>query len=142
MDKNQNQGFTLIELMIVIIVVAILATFILVGLAGARNAAEDSRRRGAVTQIRSFSSVHYSIKGNYFGLEGAEELTEILRKYDEVTGEDKVLKIIVSSSGSDFCAEIELKEGDYFCTDGSYRIVDDYIESRCTSESTNCDPVI
>ncbi len=134
---KKEKGFTLIELMIVIIVVAILATFILVALSSARNSAEDSRRKGAVSQIRTFSSVHYSIEGSFIGIKEAEDLSEIMKRYDKDTGEEKILTMFVAAG--DYCAEIELMGGDYFCTDGSYKIVDKYDSPRCISESINCD---
>jgi prepilin-type N-terminal cleavage/methylation domain-containing protein len=132
-----KKGFTLIELMIVIAVVAVLTTFILVALSGAREAAEDSKRKGAISQIRSFSSVHYSLQGGFSDLENANELSDIIDKYDINTGEEKVLKII--SGASEFCAEIELVNGTYSCTDGRYLIIDGYDERRCETGSVNCD---
>ena len=135
--NKDKKGFTLVELMIVITVVAVLATFILVALSGAREAAEDSKRKGAISQIRSFSSVQYSIQGGFTGLEGANELSEIIRKYDINTGEEKVLKIITEQDK--YCAEIEFVKGSYSCTDGRYLIVDGYDTRRCEIGSVNCD---
>ncbi len=140
--KKNDKAFTLIELMIVVVVIVILATMILVALSGARGTAEDSRRRGAVSQIRSFSSVHYSVGGSYEGLKEANDISDLIDKYDIDTGEKKVLQILVSENGMDFCAEIELTEGEYFCTDRTYKIVDNYTERRCTIESINCEESI
>ncbi len=137
MYREKKEAFTLVELMIVIAVVAVLATFILVALGGARDAAEDSKRKGAISQIRSFSSIYYSIQGGYDGMKDAGELGELIKKYDIDEGENKVLKII--TEGSEYCAEIELIKGGYSCTDGSYIIVDGYTERRCESGSANCD---
>jgi prepilin-type N-terminal cleavage/methylation domain-containing protein len=137
MYKEKRKAFTLIELMIVIAVVAVLATFILITLGGAREAGEDSKRKGAISQIRSFSSIYYSIQGGYEGMKDAEELTEIINKYDVDVGENKILRII--TEGNEYCAEIELIKGTYSCTDGSYIIVDEYTERRCESGSPNCD---
>ncbi|MCD6568701.1 type II secretion system protein, partial [bacterium] len=41
---HKNKGFTLIEMLIVISIIALLASMILVGMGGARAKARDSRR--------------------------------------------------------------------------------------------------
>ena len=130
-------GFTLIELMIVIAVVAVLATFILIALGGARDAAEDSRRKSAVSQIRSYASIHYTVEGSYQGIKEATNIEEVVKSYDEDTGEEKVLRILTDGSRK-YCAEIMLTDEGYFCTDGGYEIVEGYTDRRCTTESIDC----
>ncbi len=57
--KKQNHGFTLIELMVVITIIAILTTVVLVSLRGAREAAEDTNRMTAITQLRNFAYIDF-----------------------------------------------------------------------------------
>ena len=56
MTKNKNKGFTLIELMIVITVIAILAAIVLFGLGAAQKNARDVQRVQIMKsmQIRNF----------------------------------------------------------------------------------------
>ncbi len=143
-EKKKEKGFSLIELMIVIAVVAILATFTLIALQNARNSAEDSRRVSATTQIRSFSSVYYAINGTYENIESAPEIRDAIEKYDETMGEKKILRISVVGEGfnSKYCAEIELVNNDYFCVDESLQTVENE-ERRCGEDiggsiNTNC----
>jgi prepilin-type N-terminal cleavage/methylation domain-containing protein len=136
-EAGNFTGFTLIELMIVIAVVAVLATFILVALSGAREAAEDSRRKGAVSQVRSYASVHYTVEGGYQGIKEAEGIKEIVRRYHEGEGEEEVLLILTDGSAK-YCAEIMLTDERYLCTDGGYEIVEGHTDRHCTSESIDC----
>ncbi len=139
----KRKGFSLIELMIVIAVVAILATFILVALQGARNAAENSRRISAITSTRSFASIYYAINGTYHNLESAPELLEVLGKYGEEGGEQKVFRIFAEGGpDSNYCAEIQLVKGGYLCTDKGLEIIEGHSVNYCNDEDggRNCNP--
>ncbi len=139
----KKKGFSLIELMIVIAVVAILATFILVALQSARNAAENSRRISAITSTRSFASIYYAVNGTYHNLESAPELSGVLEKYDETVGEKKILRIFAEGGpNSNYCAEIKLINGSYLCTDKGLEIVEGHSTNYCNDEDggRNCNP--
>ncbi|MDO8752021.1 MAG: type II secretion system protein, partial [Candidatus Wolfebacteria bacterium] len=51
--KKKNEGFTLIEMMVVIAVVGILSAAVLAGLAPSRNKAKDARIVSGVQQARA-----------------------------------------------------------------------------------------
>ncbi len=97
MKKNrilsQNSGFTLIETLVVIAIIGILASFVLVGLLGARNRAFDVRRKAEISQIGKFLTQDCYLPvmevGDYgydfvlLAEELAEELSEKYPQYEK-----------------------------------------------------------
>lgn len=64
MMKNKK-GFTLIEMLIVITIIAVLASMILVGMGGARAKSRDTRRIGDLHNVMNALELYYSLKGTY-----------------------------------------------------------------------------
>ena len=60
-----KKAFTLVELMVVVAVIAILATALLVGLGKARKKARDSRRLSDAKQVQNLLELYYAKVGNY-----------------------------------------------------------------------------
>ncbi len=113
---QNKKGFTLIELMVVIAIIAILATVVLVALQGARDAAQDSKRKSSTTQVRSVAEVHYATRNqSYSGLgddNGAtppvyvnSEIGQLMAAHGPNDGN---LQINVNGDGDAYCAVIEL----------------------------------
>jgi len=136
MIKANKKGFTLIELMVVIAIIAILATVVLVSLQSARDRAEDTNRVSAVTQIRSFAEVYRSglTTLSYDGLDEEAEIEDTLTKYADE------LDLVISSDGENYCAEIELKTGGFYCVDSSLTAKDnsDKTTRTCASGNISC----
>ena len=66
MNKNYFQkGFTLIEMLIVVAIIAILASVFLVGLTGYRSSAYDSRRLSDLQQVQSYLELYYNANRSY-----------------------------------------------------------------------------
>lgn len=63
----KNKGFTLIELMVVMVVIGILAGLTLTGFAAARKTARDGQRKADLEQIRSALEMCRSDTGSYPG---------------------------------------------------------------------------
>jgi len=58
--KKQFKGFTLIEMLIVITIIALLASLILVGMGGARAKARDSRRIADLHNLQNALELYYA----------------------------------------------------------------------------------
>ena len=61
----KKKAFTLVELMVVVAVIAILATALLVGLGGARARARDARRVSDLKQVQNVLELYYAKMGCY-----------------------------------------------------------------------------
>ena len=63
--KNRSKGFTIVELLIVIVVIAILATLVIVTFTGIQQRARDSQRQTDVNAVASHLAAFYADKGFY-----------------------------------------------------------------------------
>ncbi len=61
----KNKGFTLVELLVVMTIVAILAGLALTSYQGARKNARDGKRKADLEQIRSALEMCYADEGSY-----------------------------------------------------------------------------
>jgi len=79
--KISKRGFTLIEILIVVAIIGLLASFVLVGLGGARSRARDARRIADLNQVQQSLELYYSKFGTYpvaTAWTGATGLTGVL----------------------------------------------------------------
>jgi len=67
---KKEKGFTLVELLVVVSVIAILASVVLVNLRGARERAMDTRVISSLGQVRAVAEIIHSRTGSYFNLCG------------------------------------------------------------------------
>ena len=67
MKKIKQQGFTLIEILIVVAIIAILASMVLVGLGPTQRAGRDARRISDLRSIQTGLELAYSKCGYYPG---------------------------------------------------------------------------
>ena len=63
--KKFSKGFTLIEMLIVITIIALLASLILVGMGGARAKTRDARRIADLHNVMNALELYYSSKSYY-----------------------------------------------------------------------------
>ena len=67
MMQENKKGFTLIEMLIVVTIVALLSSLILVGLQPARTAARDARRIVDLNQVKNGLELYFNKCGYYPG---------------------------------------------------------------------------
>ncbi|MBI2035135.1 MAG: prepilin-type N-terminal cleavage/methylation domain-containing protein [Candidatus Liptonbacteria bacterium] len=65
MSNVNKKGFTLIELLVVVAVIGVLASVILVGLAGFRGRGRDARRIGDLRQVQNGLELFFNACGSY-----------------------------------------------------------------------------
>ncbi len=63
--KNKQKGFTIVELLIVIVVIGILAAIVIVTFTGVQKKARDSDRKSDVNAISGLLEVYFADKGQY-----------------------------------------------------------------------------
>jgi len=62
---KKQKGFTIVELLIVIVVIGILATLVIVTFSGIQKKARDSQRQTDINALASHISAYYADKGYY-----------------------------------------------------------------------------
>jgi prepilin-type N-terminal cleavage/methylation domain-containing protein len=67
MNIKQKQGFTLIEILIVVAIIAILASVVLVGLGPTQQAGRDARRISDLSETQNGLELYYNECGYYPG---------------------------------------------------------------------------
>jgi prepilin-type N-terminal cleavage/methylation domain-containing protein len=65
MQKKQKQGFTLIEILIVVAIIAILASVVLVGLGPTQQQGRDARRLSDLREAQTALELYYNKNGVY-----------------------------------------------------------------------------
>jgi len=63
--KKQSKGFTIVELLIVIVIIGILATLVIVTFTGIQQKARDSQRKTDIGAVNSHVTAYYAETGTY-----------------------------------------------------------------------------
>jgi len=109
--KRKQQGFTIVELLIVIIVIGILAALVLVTFTGVQQKARNTERVTDVKAIASHLEVYNAQNGKYPTLDDINNVTSATWVADNLKGLDKealrdpkgtLYTLIASSSTSEY----------------------------------------
>lgn len=73
--KNKNKGFTIVELLIVIVVIGILATLVIVTFTGIQQKARNSQRQTDINAVDSHVEAFYAQYGFYPTLADLQDAT-------------------------------------------------------------------
>ncbi len=126
---NKKSGFTLIEVLTVIMIIAILASIILVSLDTARERARDVTIQNQVGQLRSLAEALYSFDTHYEDLKEAvtDRTTSDGMKIDRIETEIKKMnndgefKVEFETNSRAYCAYAQLARDSEqaFCVDST-----------------------
>lgn len=63
--RSRSGGFTIVELLIVIVIIAILATLVIVTFTGYQQRARNNQRQTDIKAVQSYIEAYYADKGHY-----------------------------------------------------------------------------
>jgi len=95
-NTKYRQGFTLVEMLIVIAIIAVLSTLILRGIGGALPKSRDARRIGDLRNVQSSLELFYSKQGTYPKATDWDELqTEMQVVLGEILNCQKIRRVVL-----------------------------------------------
>jgi prepilin-type N-terminal cleavage/methylation domain-containing protein len=155
MTRDKQRGFTLTELLTVIVIIGILASVVLVSLDLARKRARDSTMQRQLSQLRNVAEASFDWQDGYKRLEdmvgdSGSELEKIRNYIEDVGPEDysgtELFNIKFSTDDKQYCAYARFisEPDEIFCIDSSGkadREVDSYFECYAGSgdDEISCD---
>jgi prepilin-type N-terminal cleavage/methylation domain-containing protein len=147
-NMNKKKGFTLIEVLTVIMIIAILASIVLVSLETARNRTKDVTIQNQLGQLRSLAEALYTLEDGYedFTVNDHTENPKFLlvkEKIEDMGGSmTPDTNIRFSTDNQQYCAFSPLvrESGSVFCVDstGNADIISEGEEHGCTGDTFVC----
>ena len=113
-SRRDEEGFTLIELMVVVLIIAILIAIAIPTFLGARQRAQDSAAKSDLRNALASAKVYYTDTEDYSGFTNAE-LLAIEPSLTDVVGDGTL--VIVATTADRVCMERESKSGTMFYVD-------------------------
>ena len=137
---KSGAGFTLIELLVVIDIIGILASVLLVNLAGTRNRAKDSAIKLEMGQIRTALESFSLTYGTYVnGCTAASGGADCANLQADITGKQGGTAGVTNLSLGAYCVQYTLNSlGGDWCIDSTGYAGVPLATSPCTSTDTTC----
>lgn len=117
---QKTQGFTLVEMLVVVAIVGILAGMVVVSMSSSENSAEDARVKSGMDQIRTQSIIKEKDTADYSDMNCSDAdisalCTDVnahanagINLFRDATAANGVIN-------SNFCAYVQMKGGNYMC---------------------------
>jgi prepilin-type N-terminal cleavage/methylation domain-containing protein len=137
LKEKQKKGFTLIEIMIVVLIIILLTSFVVFAVDTARKRTRDAIIISSVEQVQALAKTVYNPKNGYKDLKNHENVEELKKRVEEMgmgrrflllfPDDKKDINVQYIDDFSEFCAYVQLfrNEEQFFCVDylGNARIV-------------------
>ncbi len=156
MIKNKK-GFTLIEILTVIMIIGILASVILISMGTARDRTADTTIKSQMSQFRTLAEAHYDFGANFDGFEEASRgegpdgerfirvKNDILKMNNaDPANEARYFGIHFSERNRDYCiyARMVRNTDEVFCVDSDGDARTEIVETgdtpTCSDENVSC----
>lgn len=98
--RRGNEGFTIVELLIVIVIIGILVTLVIIGYNGIQSRARDADRASDISTLKKKLEVFYAINGYY---PSAYDMTSSIFRRSQLDIKDDVITPAGSSSKITYC---------------------------------------
>ncbi|MDD5711042.1 MAG: prepilin-type N-terminal cleavage/methylation domain-containing protein [Candidatus Colwellbacteria bacterium] len=137
--KN-NQGFTLIEMLIVIAIIAILSGIVLVGVSGFQASARDSRRISDIRNAQNLLELYYTQQGVYPEVAGWDDLNDAIASSTDALPQPPAAGDLdyyyESTDGLEYVAGAELERPNNAARENAVTI--DSVDGNDCSETVYC----
>ena len=142
---KKPKGFTLIEMLIVITIIALLASIILVGMGSARAKARDSRRIADLHNVQNALELYFSKNGKYPTATNWDDLITDLTNADiginqipkdPLNNTTYIYRYGADDAGTDYVLGAQLEQ----CDNALNSDIDDasIYGINCSDQNTNC----
>jgi len=115
---SNNKGFTIIELIVVIAIIAVLAGIVLVNVQGYTNKAKDASMKSAIKQMYTLAQTVYEQTGSYLNTTSDPQYL-VIQKGTKQYSKEQFFDPIRGRyrDANSFCIWIDLFDGSKWCAD-------------------------
>jgi len=116
--NKKSKGFTIIELLVVVAIIAVLAAIVLVNVTQYINKGKDAAIKGNMSTILTNGAIHYDSAGNYTAFPLAAN-PAYNGPAEAIEAANAAPTAWVNGTGSAYCVKAVLKDTTTYCVDST-----------------------